>query len=45
MGEQGSEVDRVAFGGEGGFVNHFGHGRVRVDGRVDVLGGEFLVER
>lgn len=42
---QESEVDRVAFGGEGGLVDDLGHGRVRVDGRVDVLGGEFLVER
>ena len=39
------EMDRVAFGGEGGLVDHLGHRRMGVDGRVDFLGGEFLVER
>lgn len=45
-GESGvlSEVNRVAFGGEGGLVDDLAHGWVGVDGRVDFLGGKFLVE-
>ena len=39
-----SEVNRVALGGEGGFVDDFGHRRVGVDGGVDFCAGEFLVE-
>jgi hypothetical protein len=38
------EVNRVAFGGESGFVDDLAHGGVGVDGGVDFLAGEFLVE-
>ena len=37
-------MDRVAFRCERGFVDHFGHGWVGVDGGVDFLDREFLIE-
>lgn len=38
------EMDRVAFRCEGGLVNHFRHGGVGVDGRVDFIDRELLIE-
>lgn len=38
------EMDCVAFRGERGLVNHFRHGWVGVDGRVDFIDREFLIE-
>ncbi len=40
-----SEVNRVAFRGQRRLVDRLAHRRVGVDGGVDFLGGEFLVER
>lgn len=37
-------MDRVAFRREGGLVDHLRHGRVGVDGGVDLVDGELLVE-
>ena len=37
-------MDRVALGGEGCFVNDFRHRRVGVNGRVDVLSSELLIQ-
>ena len=39
-----SEVNRVALGSEGGFLDDFAHRRMGVDGGVDFRAGEFLVE-
>ena len=39
-----SHMDRMPVCGEGGLVDDLGHGRVGVDGGVDLLAGEFLVE-
>lgn len=39
-----SEMDRVAFRREGGLVDDLRHGRVGVDGGVDFVDGEFLIE-
>ncbi len=39
-----SEMNRVTVRGEGRFVDHFAHRWVGVDGGVDFLAGEFLVE-
>ena len=38
------EMDRVTFRCERGLVNHFRHGRVGVDGCVDFIDREFLIE-
>ena len=38
------EMDRVTFRREGGLVDDFRHGRVGVDGGVDLVDGELLVE-
>lgn len=37
-------MNRVALCGEGGFVDHFRHRRMRMDGRVDVVDGKLLIE-
>ena len=38
------EMNRVAFRSEGRFMNDFTHRRVGVDGGVDFIAGQFLVE-
>ena len=38
------EVNRVAFRREGGLVDDLRHGRVGVDGGVNLVDGEFLIE-